>query len=266
MTSATVSTPVQQPALWRKIAFYVPVVLFVALLVVFTGVFIPALPYIFIGWATPASEFVHHVHEFLSSIFFWSLLVGVGVQLYRPLTKAAPILQVVSATSLLVIVALLTNSFFPPLAIFLALGLLVFAFHPLGIKGLFAREGGVHLPLLALTLIALVPALLYAADHIGLQAMQMPGDEHGEFFHWGSSATIALCGVAFALLAALRFSGWKITAWSAGAIGLILGLTGILFPSQASSVGPVWGVLTLIWGAAVIAAAHFLAPSLKRSA
>lgn len=261
MTSTTVSTPTQTPRTWKKYAFYSVAVLFIGLLVFFTGIMIPALPYIVTGWTLSPDHSIHHLHEFVTSIFFWSLLVGAGAQFFNARTKAAPILQLVGAVLLMLVLSIVTNSFFPPLVIFLVLGLGILFLHPAGVRNLIRREGPVHLPLLALVAVGIIPVIYFAIDHLGMQAMH--ADEHAEFFHWGAVATIALCTTYFGSLAALRLSGWKITAWAAGLIAIVLGITGIAFPTQASSIGSLWGTLAIVWGAGFIAAAHLLKPRLN---
>ena len=94
--------------------------------------------------------------------------------------------------------------------------------------------------------------------HIWLQGLHI--DEHSEFMHWGIGATLALSVILFGFLATLRFSGWKITAWMAGAIAIVIGITSIAFPTQASSVGAVWGTASLIWGILFIGVTQLVAP------
>ena len=132
------------------------------MIIIFTGVMVPGLQYLIIGWSIPPSDSIHHLHEFLASIFFWSLLVGAGAQFIKPHTKAAPVLQIVGATAVMAIILLLTNTFFPPPFIFLLLALFIFALHPVGWRQLLRREGKPHWLLLGLTLLAIYPAISYA--------------------------------------------------------------------------------------------------------
>ena len=60
MASTTLNDGLVQPSRKRLIAFYIPVVLITLMLIVFTGILAPALPYIVTGWFISAAETAHH--------------------------------------------------------------------------------------------------------------------------------------------------------------------------------------------------------------
>ena len=244
------------------IAFYVPIVLIILLMVMFLAVLppIPILFYLFIGWANPLEALGmhhHHLHVFMESTIFLLILLGCIVQFFRPKRKAAPMLQAAIAIFLMTLVAIVTSSFDIAFLFFLVPIMAAVALHPSGFRTLFQPTGKFNLPLLALTAVAAIPLALYALEHLSLQASQIVGDDHGELNHWGVMATLSFSLIAFGLLAVFRLHGWRITAWSASVMAFVLGLTSLAFPAQASAVSPVWGVIAIIWSLAFALATQF---------
>lgn len=66
---------------------------------------------------------------------------------------------------------------------------------------------------------------------------------------------LAIAILLVGLLASFKITGWSIPAWGAGFLLLYLGLTSVVFPGQASSVGVLWGALAIVGGLAFFAAA-----------
>ena len=245
-----------------KIAFYIPIALFIIAAIMFLAVLppFPLLFYLFIGWTNPMESMGmqhHHFHEFIFSTFMLTVSAGCIAQFFRAKSKAAPMLQAAVALTLMILVAIVSGSFDVFFLFFLVPVLAATALHPLGIRNLFKTTGNLDLRLLGLIAAAAVPLVLYAVEHVGLQSNAVAGDDHAEFMHWGFMAASALSIIAFGLLAAFRLSGWRITAWSAAAIAFIFGLTSVLFPAQTSAVGPVWGSIAIIWSAVFGLTAQF---------
>src|SRR3990170_8717557 len=128
-------------------------------------------------------------------------------------------------------------------------------FHPTG-SGLLRSfsVSRVDRLLLALVVIAAVPLVGYAATNIGLQGNPIK-DDHAAAGHYGFMAALAFDLIGVGLLASLRPDGWRLTAWVAGALAGLLGLSSLLFPDASSSLEPVWAIASIAWGVVFIAAA-----------
>jgi hypothetical protein len=94
----------------------------------------------------------------------------------------------------------------------------------------------------------------YASTNIGLQGTVT--DDHAAAGHYGFMAAFSFTVIRVAVLASLRPSGWRLTAWIAGLLPALLGLTSLVYPDVTSSVGPFWAVAAIVWGIGFVAAAE----------
>ncbi len=108
--------------------------------------------------------------------------------------------------------------------------------------------------MLALVGIAAVPLLAFAATDIALQGAIT--DEHSALGHYGFMAALSFTVIGVGLLASLRPVGWRLTAWVAGLLPAFLGLASVIYPDNSSSLGLVWAVAAIAWGALFVAAAE----------
>jgi uncharacterized cupredoxin-like copper-binding protein len=108
--------------------------------------------------------------------------------------------------------------------------------------------------MLALVIIAAVPLLAFASSNIGLQ--RTVPDDHAGMGHYGFMAAFGFTVIGVGLLASLRPDGWRLTAWVAGLLPALLGLASLVFPDASSSLGPVWALAAIAWGAVFVAAAE----------
>lgn len=80
--------------------------------------------------------------------------------------------------------------------------------------------------------------------------------EHVDDGHFGLMAGISFTIIAIGLLASLRPRGWRLAAWVAGFIPILLGLTSMVYPADSSSLGMFWGFVAIAWGIVFVAAAE----------
>lgn len=240
----------------RRVAFYVLVGLFSLLLIAFTGFMIPILPGVIIGWFTPDLFGIHQLHEMSNGALTWVILAGVLLQFHHPERKVAGVQMANVAVMTSLVISIVTGTFFPGTLLFLLFTLAVAWLHPK--RGEMLRFRRIGQPeLLALVAVAAVPLLLYAANQVSLQLGPAAADEHGQFTHYTAMANVAITILLLGLLASFGTTGWRIPAWGAGFVAIVLGLTSVVFPEQSSSVGLLWGGLAIVWGLAFIGIAEW---------
>jgi hypothetical protein len=101
--------------------------------------------------------------------------------------------------------------------------------------------------LLALAVLAAIPLVTYALDQAAVQRA-CEGDQHCEEFHYAGMAALALAIPLVGAVASFRAPGWRITARLVAAAAAVFGLSAILFPDAASSIGTTWGAIALAGG------------------
>jgi hypothetical protein len=109
--------------------------------------------------------------------------------------------------------------------------------------------------MLALVVAAAVPLFALALSNVILQRMTVP-DDHATLGHYGFVAAFSLTVIGAGLLASLRPDGWRLTAWVAGVLAALFGLTSLVVPDVASSLDPVWAAAAIAWGVVFIGAAE----------
>ena len=121
-------------------------------------------------------------------------------------------------------------------------------------RRLLALGETVSRPLAALGAVAMIPAVAYAAAMLDQAAGPScflgrcaAGDRFAE------TAALAVAVVLVALLASLRTSGWRLSAWCAGSAAIVLGAASLAFAGELGALGAPWAVATVVWGAACIA-------------
>ena len=109
--------------------------------------------------------------------------------------------------------------------LFLFAAAILLALHPARQEFL-GRSGRVSLPLGALSIVAAVPGVWYAASMLALAADAGPSCFFGECAHgdrFAEMAAAAISIVLVGLLAAMRTPGWRLAVWSAGAAAVVIG-------------------------------------------
>jgi hypothetical protein len=199
----------------------------------------------------------HRVHDLTFGFVFGTAVVGMLAQLRRPSQNVAGQLMALIPWVALMLAFVLAGTPLPFAAapILAAFTLLAAILHPSGRD--FFRSfsvSRVDWVLLALIIIAAVPLLAFASTNIGLQGTVT--DDHAALGHYGFMAAFSFTVIGVGLLASLRPDGWRLTAWVAGLLPALLGLTSVVFPDVASSLGLVWSLAAIAWGVGFLGAAE----------
>lgn len=189
----------------------------------------------------------HVVHDLMFTLFAAMVLVGLAAQVGAPRQRVAAMTLVVGFPLLLTLAGAATGFVFPPLLIMLALAVLATLTHPTA-RELLRPQARPHVPTLVMALVWLVPAVVYAADHLALQHAAPVGDEHAEVGHWVGAAVIVVLVPLLTAVGGLRGHGWRVPGWFAAGVAVLLGAFSIGFPTHASSFGVGWGVAAIVWG------------------
>lgn len=234
---------------FHRPAFYVAVV---GALALFGVLLRDMLPLVVTGWYTDIGS--HRLHDLNFFALIWLALIGLVLQLYDPADRVTAVVVPVLVMGPLAVLAVTTGSSIAMLPIlFTVVGLVVAALHPAGRSILRVdRVEDVDARLLGLLVVAAVPLLAYAGDQLVTQ--YTVADEHAALVHYGGMAVLAVLILLFGLLAAVRRRDWRFAAWSAGVLAVYLGASSAAFPALASSAGPMWGGLAVVWGVGFVVA------------
>jgi hypothetical protein len=107
--------------------------------------------------------------------------------------------------------------------------------------------------LLALVVVAAVPLFAYAATSLRLQGTVT--DSHSAMGHYGFIAALGFTIAGVALLASLRPDGWKLAAFVAGGLPVLLGIVSMMVPGSSSSLSSAWAFAAIAWGIGFVVAA-----------
>lgn len=249
---------------WRKITFYVVAVLVLAMIL---GLLLPLLTFVVLAWLpvdtwqavfpgedVNAGAVVHRIHELSQSLVFWGATIGVGLQLWKPEKRQAPMLQALAVLAAFYVIEGVSGSFdVEAIPIMVGVALLVLL-HP-------AREGLYRFNrpdagMAGLAILTAIPGAFFILDHINKQRLNLPGDEHAEFMHWSTMAVFATLIVLWGLIGSTDRTGWRITAWLAGVSAAAYGLASLVFPTVSSASGAGWAIAAITWGVAYVALAE----------
>jgi hypothetical protein len=201
----------------------------------------------------------HRIHDLMYGFLFTTGAVGVLAQLRRPSKNVAGMLMALIPWAALLLAAAVSGD---PVVVLSAERMLVavgtvvaVVLHPAR-RGLIRSLGVSRIDrvMLALVIVAAVPLLALASTNIGLQTTVT--DEHAVMGHYGFVAAFGFTVIAVGLLASLRPTGWRLTAWVAGTLAALLGFASVVYPDASSSLGLVWAVAAIVWGILFVAAAE----------
>jgi hypothetical protein len=199
----------------------------------------------------------HRVHDLTFSFIFGTAVVGILAQLRRPSENVAGQLMALIPWVALGLVSALSSTWirFAPAPFFAGLTVLAIIFHPTG-RGFFRsfRISRVSRVMLALVIIATVPLIALASTNISLQ--RTVANDHAALGHYGFMAAFSFTVIAVGLLASLRPDGWRLAAWVAGCLTVLLGFTSLVFPDVDSRLGLIWALAAIAWGVVFVAAAE----------
>lgn len=253
---AVLNTSGTSPSGTRRIAFRVCLVL--------SGLFYAVLLTGLSALLSPAwSEPIHRVHHVGAALFIGMIAVGLLAQLRAPERNIAAFWQVVVA----VLAIQITNFIIgdpdnyggnagimdPAFLIFVVPLLILAVLHPA--RGRLLRAGtGMSPALTGISLVAAVPLAVYGVNQALVQRNSWPplADPHHQ--KWFMMAFLAFALPLLGLVASFRLDGWRVPAWSAGITAGTFGLVSVLYPTLPSSVGQMWGSISVLGGVAVIGA------------
>lgn len=241
----------------RRVVFYLVVLLALGLSGLFGGmvVLMNVRPG-FMGM-THFTEEHHRIHDLTFALLNGTTVIGMLAQLRTPARNVAgQLMAVVPFVALLLTVAL-TNPWVlsPPWLLVGASAVLATMFHPVGDPLRPFRSSRADRVMLGLVGLAAIPLLAFAFMNIGLQRAG-PSD-HALLGHYGYMAAFSFTVIGVGLLSSARPDGWRLTAWVAGLLPVVLGLASVVFPDVESSFGLAWALAAIAWGVTFIAAAEF---------
>lgn len=194
----------------------------------------------------------HRTHDVTYGLLFTTLVVGVLAQLRRPETNVAGMVMALIPAAALPLAGVLSSDLdrvwrFGPFKNAAAVVVVAALLHPAG-RGFFRsfKVAQADRVMLALVGLAAGPWLAFASTKIRLQGTVL--DQHGGMGHYGFMAALSFTTLAVGLLASMQPVGWRLTAWVAGLLPALLGITSLVFPDAASSLGSVWALAAVAWG------------------
>lgn len=204
------------------------------------------------------TEASHRTHDLTFAFIFVPTVVGLFVQLRRPSKNVAGQLMAIIPLIGLVLTFVLTsntNVLQPPWIMVGVPALIAIVLHPAG-RDFFSSfsVARINRVMLALVIIAGVPLLVFASTNIRLQGTVT--DPHSAPGHYGFMAAFAFTVIGAGVLASLRPDGWRLAAWVTGLLPTLLGLTSLMYPDATSSLGMVWALAAIAWGAMFVTAAE----------
>lgn len=258
-------SPTQQEktGMIRKILFYVLAGLLSAFLLVGFWDIVPGIVF---GWL-PDSVLVslhpdferlfvpHRVHQMAMHAILWGLVLGVGLQLYHPERRVAPLLQALTFLLAFAVIEFAIGQFaVMGTAPFLVPLALIALLHPQARE--LIRFGRLDWRMAGLTLLAAIPWIVFTVGQAELAQLNLPGDEHAQMEHWTRMAVFATLMIVWGLIGATDRPGWRLTAWTVAYASVVYGLQSLLFSSQASAAPAGWPLAAAGWGMAYLVAAE----------
>jgi hypothetical protein len=116
------------------------------------------------------------------------------------------------------------------------------------------RIDGVDVGTIALTALAIVPAVAFALTQAELQRNGTAADPHVDMHHYSGMASYALWIVLGGAAASLRVTDRRVGAWIVGVGGAGLGVSSLLLSDHVGAFEPLWAWLALGWGIALVGA------------
>jgi hypothetical protein len=203
---------------------------------------------------------IHRVHDLTFGFLFGPAVVGMLAQLRRPSKNVGGMLMALIPFAGLLLAAVLSADMlrvivFNPSPLVGVAAVFTALLHPTG-RAFFRsfRVSRVNWVMFGLVIIAAMPLLVFASTNIRLQGTVL--DDHAGMGHYGFMAAFAFTVIGVGLLASLRPDGWRITAWVAGLLPAVLGVSSVVYPDATSSLGLVWALAAIGWGAVFIASAE----------
>lgn len=208
------------------------------------------------------TEAHHRTHDLTFGFLFVPAIVGVLSQFRRPSRNVAGMLMALVPAAGLLLTLLLTlvlagdaRVLQPPWVMVGAGALIATGLHPAGSDFTRSfRSSRANRVMLGLTALAAVPLLAFASSNLGLQGTV--ADDHAAAGHYGFMAGFAFATIGLGLLASVRPVGWRLTAWTAGLLPVLLAAASTAYPDASSSLRLPWAVAAIAWSGAFVATAE----------
>jgi hypothetical protein len=220
-----------------------------------------------VGWFDTNEGKIHRVHDIAFGVLAGVILtVAFLAQLRDPERKLSLRYQIVVAALAALIAGLMATDLGTGVFFFLipivALAILV-AVHPAGMA-LMRGARSFSPPLALLAVAGGVPLIWFALTTARLQRTGISTDPHVKMSHWTIMTAMLLAIFLVALLSSLMLSGWRITAWCAGAGAFFYGLASSVFAKfpgtsvpYPGSQGVGWGLVAMAGGLLFVVAAEW---------
>lgn len=232
----------------RRYAFYVAVVVTIAAFVIIVSQF---LPQVVTGWTGSFGS--QSIYALVLAAGFWTALLGMAVQFYRPTERVNAIIWMPSALLLSGAIGFATGTVFAKVTLILAaVSLVPVVLHPAGRSVLrFDRVVSPNRLLVGLYAVGAIFLVFYGGQEL-VKQFTLTGEDALRG-HYGDLALSAFFSAVWGGLAVFRQRDWRYAAWAAGFIALYLGVSSAVFPDASSSLGLVGGVLVAAWAIALVA-------------
>lgn len=230
----------------RLYAFYLLALVTLGMAAVFVS---ELLSFSLVGWGAGGDVLAEHrLHLMVIAANVWIVVLTVASQLYRPLRRVA-LMQVALVTVTLLLVGTFVGGgpVEEVIPFFVLVGLMSI-FHPAG-REMLSVGSGYSPALLGLVAVAALPVLAFAANQFTLQGS---GDVHAMAGHYMEMSVMAVNLLALGLVASAGAAGHRIVAWLTAGLAVYFGAVSLVFPTQISSVGPMWATALVLWGVAFV--------------
>jgi hypothetical protein len=242
----------------QRVFFYAIAILVTALLAVGIAFFVVAQ--LIIGWlpdstiATIAPDLewpAHRLHDVAMASIELPLLMGVGLQLYRPRRRIALLLLAAVFAATFAAVQLAVGELMLPGGLAaVAIAVLLVLLHPAGPAAFLPRR--VDRTMLAVVVVGGAPWLFFAIGQAALASASAPGDSHDAMEHWTRMTALGCLAIVYPMVASTDLPGWRLAGWLAATPPIVFGMQSLVFPDQASAATLPWGVLAVVYGLTLI--------------
>jgi hypothetical protein len=121
------------------------------------------------------------------------------------------------------------------------------------------RLGALDVPLLAIVVVAAIPAVAYGLGQADLQATRPAEDPHVELEHYAGMAGAAFAFVLAGAVAAFDGPAVRIARWLVGLGGAALAASFLAYPDHVSAIDRQWAVAVLAISVVYLAVAEIRA-------
>ena len=232
----------------RRYAFYVAVVVTIAVVGVTLA---PFLPHVIFGWTGSLGD--RSIFGLVTMAGAWIAMFGMAVQFFRPTERVNAILLLPVVTVLSGVIGLATGTIFATETLIVAaITLIPLVLHPAGRSVLrFDRVASSNRLLVGLYAVGALFLVVYAGQAL-LKQFTLTGEDALRG-HYGDLAIWAFSIAVWSGMAVFRRRDWRFATWAAGVVALFLGVGSAMFPTASSSLGLVGGVLIAAWAIAFVA-------------